>query len=297
MRTEATPPANSPSPKKSYYLEISIDGTPLQAGGYMGDTPRHFILGVTSQAVVTDSDTGSGIVVAELTAELLRARAMEDYREEPIMTANAEDQELYEAAEEVYVHDHGALFNDNLHDLEAIQGDMLFLRRLHVEPAHRGGGLGLEMIQQVLDTVPHDIAILYPRPLQFVERERDGESAALLKERYGMFDQLTERAALQKLRRYYGRLGFKRIGKKGYMFRSPSLKNRLVKHDEAALKARLSRVTMPSEKDERSLVADLQRAIADRKWGTVESIARVLQGDEPRPLPPNVMDINAARRR
>ena len=54
---------------------------------------------------------------------------------------------------------------------------------------------------------------------------------------------------------------------------------------------------MPSEKDERSLVADLQRAIADRKWGTVESIARVLQGDEPRPLPPNVMDINAARRR
>lgn len=218
MKTEATPPARSPD--KTYYLEISIDGCALQAGGYMGDTPGHFILEVTSQAVMTNCESGDGVVVAELTAQLLRSRAMEDYREDPIMTADAEDQELYEAAEEVYVHTHRGLFHEHLHRLEVFQGDMLFFRRLHVDPPHRGVGLGLEMMQQVLDTVPHDIALLYPRPLQYVERE--DESATRLKERYGMFDGVTEKAALQKLRRYYARIGFERIGKKGYVSFPPT---------------------------------------------------------------------------
>src|SRR5690606_20794391 len=189
----------------------------------------------------------------------------------------------------------GCQFQDRFHDLEAYEGDMLLLRRLHVDPEHRGARLGLEMIQQVLDTVPHDIALLYPRPLQFVESWR--EEGSVFDKRYGMFTQVTEKAALQKLRRYYAQLGFKRIGKKGYMFRSPVLVNRLVKHDEKALKARLTRATMPAQKDERSLVVDLHHAIQNRKWSEVESIARALQGGAPRPLPPNVTDITSARRR
>lgn len=61
------------------------------------------------------------------------------------------------------------------------------------------------------------------------------------------------------------------------MFRSPLLQNPLVKHDEKRLKARLAEVIMPTQKDERSLIADLRRATAEGRWRDVEAIAKALQ--------------------
>src|SRR5690606_36738345 len=101
MQTDVKPPVQPTDSERSYYLEISIDTCPLQAGGYMGDAPWHFILKIKSQAIMTPSLSDRGVVVAELTVDLLLARAMDSYREDPIITADADDQELYEAAEEV----------------------------------------------------------------------------------------------------------------------------------------------------------------------------------------------------
>jgi GNAT superfamily N-acetyltransferase len=293
MKTETPSPVSAPEKDRDYWLEIHLKGCVLQAGGNMGDSPRHFIIRATSQALFTEDDRH--VVVGELTAELLRARTAEEYREDPIMTADAEEQELYEAAEEVYMLDHGCQFRSKFHRLEVFQGDMLLFKRLHVEPAHRGVNLGLEMMQQILDTVPHDLAVLFPRPLQYVEQ--DSEAAPRMRELYGMFDEVSEKAALQKLQRYYRKLGFERIGKKGYMFRSPLLENPPIKHDAKRRQAHLAKATMPKGKDEASLVADLQRAVANEKWSEVEAVARALQGQGGPRLPPNVTDISAARRR
>jgi hypothetical protein len=115
---------------------------------------------------------------------------------------------------------------------DVAQGDIQVIERVVTDPAHRGHGLGLFMIEAA-DTVINghmSAQILKPFPLQF---ERSGTK----KDYYGFPEppggpteerEAALAAAQAKIGAHYGRLGFKRVGETGFMlrwngFQQPSL--------------------------------------------------------------------------
>lgn len=90
--------------------------------------------------------------------------------------------------------------------------NLLVLDRIELEPTYRGKGIGPQVIETLIDRFsPGAVAVaLKPFPLQF-EATRENRGARPKK---------GERTATKKLRAYYERLGFRRIGKANVMARA-----------------------------------------------------------------------------
>jgi GNAT superfamily N-acetyltransferase len=91
----------------------------------------------------------------------------------------------------------------DLHDV-CTEG-LLLLRRLEVDPAHRGQDLGLAAATRFLDAFHHGcgIAVCKPFPLQFEDPQAERTEAALAE----------QAAAIAKLVKHWGRLGFSLLPK------------------------------------------------------------------------------------
>lgn len=100
--------------------------------------------------------------------------------------------------------------------------NLLVIDRLFLYPEYRGHGLGLAALIEIVRRHRYGAGLiaLKPFPLQFECHNRAQDTPERQRLRLDDFD-LTQEKAMAKLRRYYGRLGFKRVPRTEYMVLSP----------------------------------------------------------------------------
>ncbi len=93
---------------------------------------------------------------------------------------------------------------------------MTVLNRVEILPEHRGNGLGLAVVDRLLDTLcpPTELVVTSPVPIQFLKGFDDAARRDQFAARLQM-DQFTTSPtrAISKLRRYWSKLGFQRLDK------------------------------------------------------------------------------------
>jgi len=103
--------------------------------------------------------------------------------------------------------------------------NLLILDRLIVYPEHRGHGVGLLALRALIQRLRIGVGLIAmkPYPLQYEAKFLD-ESDADERKRLGLDDfKLPQPKATAKLKKYYGRLGFKAVPRTEYMVRSIEL--------------------------------------------------------------------------
>lgn len=112
---------------------------------------------------------------------------------------------VFEHANAVYDLAHGDLRDDVFDEFSGF--DVMILEDLIVAPQYRGHGLGLSCIRRAIDAFGHGLAgvVIKPVPLQFVGSRAPAEPAFFS----GL--PLDLRRATQRLRKYYGQLGFRPV--------------------------------------------------------------------------------------
>lgn len=103
--------------------------------------------------------------------------------------------------------------------------NLLILDRLIVYPEHRGHGVGLLALRALIQRLRVGVGLIAmkPFPLQYEAKFLD-ESDADERKRLGLEDfKLPQPKATAKLKKYYGRLGFKTVPRTEYMVRSVEL--------------------------------------------------------------------------
>lgn len=132
------------------------------------------------------------------------------------------DQSLYDYASAVLDLDSGSI-RESVSD-GCAGADVLIVESIQVVPAHRGRRLGLLAMRRTIDTFGQGCAVVVikPYPLQFSgihnrrspekEAERAKWDARMAMKSLGS----DQRAASRKLRKYWSRVGFERVGKTDY---------------------------------------------------------------------------------
>jgi GNAT superfamily N-acetyltransferase len=126
---------------------------------------------------------------------------------------NADALEYYDA-----VFDHSGMIRGSVARLtgqdDVFPHNLLALHTVTVLPAHRGKGLGHACAQRIIDAygMGCSIAVLRPKPLR---EDEDGPNDEQLPE--------PSPTGLAKLRNYWGKMGFKRIGRSEFYVRSLTL--------------------------------------------------------------------------
>jgi GNAT superfamily N-acetyltransferase len=103
--------------------------------------------------------------------------------------------------------------------------NILILERLLILPRYRGHGYGLAALAGIIEAFRTGVGVvaMQPYPLQFEAPPiREDERAEF--ERYGLGDfKSSLPASRARLRKYYGRLGFRHVPRTNMMVRSPDL--------------------------------------------------------------------------
>lgn len=103
--------------------------------------------------------------------------------------------------------------------------NILILDRLIIYPEHRGRGLGLQVLRAMIHRLRTGVGLIAmkPYPLQFEARHLEApdsdESKRLGLDKFS----LPQQKATAKLKKYYGKLGFKAVPRTEYMVRSPEI--------------------------------------------------------------------------
>lgn len=125
---------------------------------------------------------------------------------------DADSQDVYEYGSAVL--DEVGHVKDGLFDnFEYVGGDLLFLHKMEILPAHRGKDLGLLAASRIIDLFAEGLVICRPQPLQHVLDEEDYHFKPEMN--YESFAK-SKTAAKQALRKYWSRIGFKRIGRSDF---------------------------------------------------------------------------------
>lgn len=99
------------------------------------------------------------------------------------------------------------------------QCNLLILDRLEILPGHRGNGVGLLVMRELIRRFGRGAGVvaIKPFPLQFEARSSPDKLNEWDKSM--KFDELPreEKNCTKKLQQYYGRLGFKRLGRSPFM--------------------------------------------------------------------------------
>lgn len=166
------------------------------------------IFGTISQLVEGDSPTRAGT----LTGHIVKVDRIWNDDERLFDICDAHSQTLHEYS--------CALFNFKKNELKQsidkqfgglIARDVLIIDQVQIFPQYRGKGLGLAAVWRFMDTFQGacGLAVMQPFPLQ---------SNPLLAKEQKWFDEMgmsafekDEKLALEKLRSYWGRLGFERL--------------------------------------------------------------------------------------
>jgi hypothetical protein len=188
-------------------------------------------------------------VVGSLRGELFMALLAVEDGFDPATLADDMEADLGRLAATVY--DRQGHFRRAFdHVVTRSSGNVLYLRSLVVDVAHRGMDLGIALMQETLDLVPHDIAALEVRPLQFTGADGDPRSP-----QYEGCSR-NETTVTRTLRRHYAKIGFS-MTRGGFVFRSPDVQNPRVQLEQDRVDARLA--DLPVEPPSAKLAAALRR--------------------------------------
>jgi hypothetical protein len=128
---------------------------------------------------------------------------------------------LVEYYDDLYASAHGDFNGEVERKFEIFGGNLLILDMIEILPEHRGKGLGLAAAWKMLEVLGPgcELAVCRPLPIRYSEdiREESEFAAGMKSEGFGK----NEKIATSKLRAYWSRLGFERIGRTSTFARSP----------------------------------------------------------------------------
>ncbi|MCC6556136.1 MAG: hypothetical protein IT372_24515 [Polyangiaceae bacterium] len=157
-------------------------------------------------------------VVGWVSARVVQAgRACND-EESLFYVCDSVDQNLYEYASAVYDYEEERI-RESISD-GCLGADILIVESVQIVSAHRGRRLGLLAVRRTIDTFGDGCAavVIKPFPLQFSTRsDRSSSGQPEWESRMAMrsFD-ADEKTAFARLRKYWGLMGFRRIGRTEY---------------------------------------------------------------------------------
>lgn len=186
--------------------------------------PTRFLFEHEGKIVLTDDDARPSETIGSFSAIVIDAQSAMVEREDLFHVFDSHSDTAIGYFEDLYESE-GGEFKEKVARAAYGEGftwnpNLLILDRLVVSPAHRGHGVGLLALRDIIHRLRAGMGLIAmkPFPLQFEARHQDDaeESARL---GLNLF-KITEARATAKLRRYYGRLGFKQVPRSKYMVRS-----------------------------------------------------------------------------
>lgn len=211
---------NDPSESR-FYKVVMRTAVPLEpdseAGDYISKIEAEIVCQTLKDGDVEPEETHAGRMIAY---RIFSGRAMND-------GVSLFDE--CDAYEQVTLDYYRLLFDDDGEFLPAVDRmfpdtfgrDVLILDLIEIAPEHRGRRVGLLAARRLMNVFEPDdgLVVCKPFPLQFdsMQRRSPVERASLGLEGFSC----TEAQAYRRLREYWSRLGFRRLGRSPYFALSP----------------------------------------------------------------------------
>jgi hypothetical protein len=200
--------------------ELRISFKKLAWAEHLDNDPMDFITHIETAITCVAEDREEGPIVGEISAALVevdRALRMNQSLYD-IFDSYSHTWQFYEAL----TGEHDNLTNALEHytDGLALKHDLLLLDTIQIEPSHRGNRLGLFATASLIEQFREHCGLVMcqPYPMQFGPMFEEKK----WRRRYGAgLDLKDEAAALTKVQDYWRELGFREIGKTGFMLMSP----------------------------------------------------------------------------
>jgi len=200
--------------------ELRISFEKLAWAEHLDRDPINFVSHIETGIACVAEDREEGPIVGEISAALVevdRALRMNQSLYD-VFDSYSHTWQFYEAL----TSEHDNLIDALEHYTEglALKHDVLLLTTIQIEPPHRGKRLGLFATASLIEQFREHCGLVMcqPYPMQFgpmFEEEK-------WRRRYGGGLGLKDQpAAFTKVQNYWRELGFREIGKTGFMFMSP----------------------------------------------------------------------------
>jgi GNAT superfamily N-acetyltransferase len=198
-----------PSEQLSYRLTVSAFTDDLDATDEPSSFTTHWPFEVRQ----------GDLLIARAHAVLFHVRQAERFGASLAEIFDSIDQDVHELFCTVYDEETGALRGDLVEasDLR----DLLYIESVKVVPSHRGKKIGLRMVERMRDVLGGGCAAIALKAFPMTA-ERAKYHDAINHEVFSRPFAVTGEAAKAKLRSYWGRLGFERVGTTDYMLFDPS---------------------------------------------------------------------------
>lgn len=136
-----------------------------------------------------------------------------DHRRSPMDVFDAHSQTLLEFYEVLFDHRTREL-KESIGDI-SIGSDILIIDKVEILPDYRGKSIGLKAVRRTMEFLGSGCAVtaLHPHPIQY-DGKLDKDWTQRMQPQAFACD---KRTAKKKLREYWSRLGFQRIGRTSYM--------------------------------------------------------------------------------
>jgi GNAT superfamily N-acetyltransferase len=148
--------------------------------------------------------------------------------DDPFMVCDGHSRELLDCCEAVLDPDTRDFRDEILAEFPPMGSDVLYLERIVLHPEHRGRGLGLAVASRLIDLLAGGCGLVacLPCPLQFLRDTGRTEGWAHIS-----LDGLEadRGVAYRKLRSYWRKAGFRRIGRTGFYALSTAIRRPAIK--------------------------------------------------------------------
>ena len=177
--------------------------------------PTEFVSAYSATVTCTDDDTGAVTKVGRVTAVRVHAGLAEDAGETLFDVCDSYSQELTNLHGLLYEPDGYSFREPLVRRFEAMESDLLVLDYVVLNPHWRKLKLGLLAVRQFVDLVGGGcgLAVSHIAPVRRRAHGFAGVPASWLPR---VVSKEERREAVVKLRRYYRRMGFDRLGRTGY---------------------------------------------------------------------------------
>jgi hypothetical protein len=187
----------------------------IRTGGRADREPSDFVSSYIGTIICTDDETGEQSKVGKLTAVRVHAGLAQDAGENLFDVCDAFHQELADLHALLYDPDGYSFREPLMLRFEAMEPDLLVLDYVVLNPKWRKLRLGLFAVRQFVDLVGGGcgLAVSYIAPLH-----HDGARLMGLPKSWIPHHETKHgsRAAAVRLRKYFRRMGFKRLGRTPY---------------------------------------------------------------------------------
>lgn len=164
------------------------------------------------------------IRIGEIDFHLIQQGRAANERVDLFEAADSVDEDLVECYEAVFEGRDDTGWSRAVRDLyqeQTVGLDVLFIRKIELEPSYRGKGIGAQVVQETINAFSSSCGLVVCKPfaLQYVgwmdEEHKD------LREKPGFETQRL--ADFSKVRRFWTRMGFARLGDSDFYAHAPDL--------------------------------------------------------------------------